>query len=174
MLSVIRKRSFSESFAGVEATSDIICAEGAIVRQSSASKHFSKKLYCGLEGGRRTPPFEQRGSGSATFVRRSPLKLVLPWHEPLPLSKSACVGGWRFMEKWFSGSAFAAAQDARRCSGFVRIAIADNAIAARRAAPKRGAGNTGRLTTAISRVWKAGSTIGIGNSSTASAGADRA
>ena len=77
---------------------------------------------------------------------------ILPWHEPLPLSKSACVGGWRFMEKWFSGSAFAAARDARRCSGFVPIAIADNAIAARRAAPKPGAGSTGRPTAAISRV----------------------
>ena len=78
------------------------------------------------------------------------------------------------MEKWFSGSAFAAARNARRCSGFVRIAIADTAIAARRAAQRRGAGSTGRLTAAISRVWKAGSTTGIGNSSTASAGAGRA
>jgi hypothetical protein len=38
-------------------------------------------------------------------------------------------GSWR---KWFSGSTFAAAGDARRCSGFVHIAITDNAIAARR------------------------------------------
>ena len=78
------------------------------------------------------------------------------------------------MEKWFSGSAFAAAKDARRCSGFAPIAIADNATAARRAAPKRGAGSTGRLTAAISRVWKASSTIATGNSSIASAGAGRA
>ena len=77
------------------------------------------------------------------------------------------------MEKWFSGSAFVAARDARRCSGFVHIAIADNAIAARRAAPKPGAGSTGRPTTAISRVWKADSTTGIVSSSTASAGAGR-
>ena len=72
------------------------------------------------------------------------------------------------MEKWFCGSAFAVARDARRCSGFVRIAIADNAIAARRAAPKPGAGSTGRPTAAISRVWKAGSTTGIVSSSTGS------
>ena len=96
-------------------------------------------------------------------MRRPPSKLVLPWHEPLPLSKSACVGGWRFMEKWFSGSAFAAARDARRCSGFVRTAIADSAIAARLAAPKPGASNTGLPTAAISGVRKAGSTIGTGN-----------
>ena len=92
----------------------------------------------------------------------------------LPLSKSVCVGGWRFREKWFSGSGFAAARDARRCSGFVYIATADNATAVRRAAVKPGAGSTGRPTTAISRVLKAGSTTGIGNSSTASVGAGRA
>jgi len=92
----------------------------------------------------------------------------------LPLSKSAGVDGWRFVEKWFSGSAFAAAKDARRCSGFVRIAIADNAIAARRAAAKPGAGSTGRPTAAINRVPKAGSTTGIGSRTTASAGAGRA
>ena len=78
------------------------------------------------------------------------------------------------MEKWFSGSAFAAARDARRCSGFVSIAIADNAIAARRAAPKPGAGSTGRPTAAINRARKAGSTTGIGSSSTVSATAGRA
>ena len=78
------------------------------------------------------------------------------------------------MEKWFSGSAFAAARDARQCSGFVPIAIADNAIAARRAAPQPGAGSTGRPTAAISRARKAGSTTGIGSSSTVSAGAGRA
>ena len=78
------------------------------------------------------------------------------------------------MEKWFSGSEFVAARDARRCSGFVRIAIGDNAIAARRAAPKPGVGSTVPPTTAISRVRKAGSIIGIGSSSTVSAGAGRA
>ena len=107
-------------------------------------------------------------------MRRSPSKLVLPWHEPLPLSKSACMGGWWFKEKSFSGSAFAAARDAGQCSGFVPIAIADNAIAARRAARKPGTGSTGRPTAAISRVGKAGSTTGIVSSSTASAGAGRA
>ena len=78
------------------------------------------------------------------------------------------------MEKWFSGSGFAAARDARRCSGFAHIATADNAIAVRRAAAKPGAGSTGRPTAAISRVPKVGSTTGIGNSCTVSAGAGRA
>ncbi len=73
------------------------------------------------------------------------------------------------MKKWFSGSAFAVARDARRRSGFVGIAIADNAIAAHRAAPKPGAGSTGRPIAAISRVPKAGSTTAIGSSTTASA-----
>ena len=70
------------------------------------------------------------------------------------------------MEKCFSGSGFAAARDARRCSGFVHIATADSAIAVRRAAPKPAAGSTGRPTTAISRVLKAGSTTAIASSST--------
>ena len=77
------------------------------------------------------------------------------------------------MAKWFSGSAFAAARDARRCSGFVHIAIADNAIAARRAAAKPGADNTGQPTAVISRVPKADSTTGIGSSTTANVGAGR-
>jgi hypothetical protein len=51
VLSVIRKRSFLMSFAGVEGTSDIIRAKGAIICQSSSPKHSSEKLYCGLEGG---------------------------------------------------------------------------------------------------------------------------
>src|SRR5579863_6568019 len=67
-------------------------------------------------------------------MRRSPSKLVLPWHEPLPLSKSAGVGGWRFMEKWFSGREFVAARDARRHFGFVGIVIAGSATAAMLAA----------------------------------------
>jgi len=78
------------------------------------------------------------------------------------------------MEKWFSGSAFAAARGARRRSGFVHIVIVVNAIAARRAAAKPGAGSTGRPTAAISRVPKAGSTTAIGSSIIASAGAGRA
>ncbi|HXS97842.1 MAG TPA: hypothetical protein VN736_24755 [Candidatus Limnocylindrales bacterium] len=53
----------------------------------------------------------------------------------------------------------------------MRIVIADNAIAARRAAPRRGASNSGRLTAAISRVWKAGSTTAIGARNIASASA---
>jgi hypothetical protein len=99
--------------------------------------------------------------------RKQPSKLVLPSHEPLLLSKLACPGGWRFMEKWFSGRAFVAARDARRCSGFARTAIADSAIAAWLAAGKRGAGNIVLPTGATSRVLRAGSIIGTGNVPTA-------
>lgn len=67
------------------------------------------------------------------------------------------------MEKRFSGSAFVAARDARRCSGFVLTVIADSAIAARRAVPAPGASSTGRPTGAINGVQKAGSIIGTGN-----------
>ena len=59
------------------------------------AKTFPRKLVLWLGRRQRTRCPKQRGSGSATFMRRSPSKLVLPWHEPLPLSKSACVGGWR-------------------------------------------------------------------------------
>ena len=72
------------------------------------------------------------------------------------------------MEKWFSGSGFAAARDARRCSGFARTAIAGSAIAARLAARKPGAGNTALPTAATSGVWKAGSIIATGNVRTGS------
>ena len=67
------------------------------------------------------------------------------------------------MEKWFSGSVFAAARDARRCSGFVRIAIAASAIAARLAARKLGVSNTVLPTAAISVVWRADSITATGN-----------
>ena len=67
------------------------------------------------------------------------------------------------MEKWFSGSGFVAARDARRCSGFVRTVIAGSAIAARLAARKLGAGNAAPPTAAISGVRRAGSIIATGN-----------
>jgi hypothetical protein len=73
------------------------------------------------------------------------------------------VGGWRFLQKWFSGREFVAARDARRHSGFVRTAIADSAIAVRVAARKRGAGNAELPTAATSGVWRAGSIIATGN-----------
>jgi hypothetical protein len=126
-----------------------------------------KNCIVALEGGGEPRRSKQRGSGSATFMRRRPSKLVLPCHEPLPLSKLACVGGWRFLEKWFSGREFVAARDAGRCSGFVRTAIADNAIAARLAVMKLGAGNAVLPTAATSEVWRAGSIIKTGNVRTA-------
>ena len=84
------------------------------------------------------------------------------------MSKSAYVGGWRVLEKWFSGSGFAAARDARRCSGFVRIAIGVSAIAARLAARKPAASNAVRPTAGTSGVRKADSIIGTGNGPTGS------
>lgn len=71
------------------------------------------------------------------------------------------------MEKWFSGSAFAAARGARRCSGFVRTAIEGSAIAVRLAAQKPGASNIVLPTAGTSGVPKAGSIIGTGNAPTA-------
>lgn len=73
------------------------------------------------------------------------------------------------MEKRFSGSAFAAARDARRCSGFVHIAIAGSAIAVRLAARKPGAGSAVPPTAGTSEVSKAASIIATGNAPTANA-----
>jgi hypothetical protein len=84
------------------------------------------------------------------------------------LSKSACVGGWSFIAKWFSGSEFVAARDARRCSGFVRTAIEGSAIAARLAARQPGASNAVPPTAGTSEARKAGSIIVTGNVLTAS------
>ena len=67
------------------------------------------------------------------------------------------------MEKCFSGREFVAARDARQRSGFVRTAIADSAIAVRRAARKLGAGNAALPMAATSGVWRAGSIIATGN-----------
>lgn len=72
------------------------------------------------------------------------------------------------MEKWFSGSAFAAARDARRCSGFVHIAIAGSAIAVRLAARKPGASSAVPPTAGTSEVSKAASIIATGNAPTGS------
>jgi hypothetical protein len=96
---------------------------------------------------------------AVTFMRRPPTKLVPPSHEPLLLSKAAPVGGWRFMEKWFSRRGFVAARDARRCSGFARTATAGSAIAARFAARKPDASSAALPTAATSVVWRAGSII---------------
>jgi hypothetical protein len=82
---------------------------------------------------------------------------------PLPLSKSACVGGWWFMAKRFSGSEFVVARDARRCSGFVHTVIAGSVIAARLAVWKPGANNAEPPTAATSEVQKAGWIIATGN-----------
>jgi hypothetical protein len=94
------------------------------------------------------------------------IKLVPPCHESLPLSKAAGVGGvggWRFMEKSFSGREFVAGTDARRCSGFARSVTADRGIAARPADRNLDAGSIAPPIGATSRVRRAGSIIGTGN-----------
>ena len=58
------------------------------------------------------------------------------------------------MEKWFSGSGFAAAVNATRCSGSASIVIADSAIAASFAALKLGASNDAAPTAATSGARK--------------------
>jgi hypothetical protein len=75
------------------------------------------------------------------------------------------------MEKRFSGSAFAAARAARRCSGFARTAIEGRAIAVRPAARKPAASNAVPPTAGTSEVQKAGSIIGTDNAPTASGAA---
>jgi len=71
------------------------------------------------------------------------------------------------MAKWFSGSEFVAARDARQCSGFVRTAIEDSATAAGLAGQQPGASNVVPLTAGTSEVRKAGSIIATGNVLTA-------
>ena len=55
------------------------------------------------------------------------------------------------MEKWFSGRGFVAARDARRCSGFARIATADRATAAILAGSTQGDSSCGQPIVAISK-----------------------
>jgi len=96
---------------------------------------------------------EQRGSLWAAFMPKGRQPgVVLPWHEPQPLSKAACKRGWRFTEKLFSGSGFAATRSAGRYFGFACVAIAGSSIARRRVAAKRGAGSSARLTGVISKA----------------------
>jgi len=131
--------------------SDIIRTEGGDPLSLIGAKTFQRKIVLWLGRRARTPLFEAAGFWLGNLHEKvNHPSWFFPGMNPLPLSKSARVGGWRFSEKWFSGSGFAAAGDARRCSGFVSIAIADNAIAARPAAAKPGAGSTGRPTAAIS------------------------
>ena len=72
------------------------------------------------------------------------------------------------MEKWFSGSGFAAARDARRSSGCVRNATAGSAIAAQLAARKPGANNAALPTAGTSGVQKVDSITETDNAPTAS------
>lgn len=83
-------------------------------------------------------------------------ELVLPWHEPLPLSKSVYARGWWFMRKLFSGRGFAATPIAGRCSGSACAAIAASGTAAWSAVVMRGAGNIAPPIVGISKASRGG------------------
>ena len=78
------------------------------------------------------------------------------------------------MAKWFSGSGFAVAADATRCSGSVSTVIVDSAIAAPPAVPKHGASSGAAPTAATNAARKAGSTIATGSASIGAARRKRA
>jgi hypothetical protein len=67
------------------------------------------------------------------------------------------------MAKWFSGSGFAAAVIATRCSGSVLTAIADTAIAAPLAALNPASGNDAAPTAGTNGVRKDDWTIATGS-----------
>ena len=163
MLSVIRKRSFLSLSPPLmaPATSSAPKARSSVNHQQQNIS--AKNCIVAWKAGRRTPPLEQRGSGSATFMRRPPSKLVLPWHEPLPLSKVRLQDGWQVRKMWCSGSGFAAVSDARRCSGFVRTVIGGSGIAVPAAVWTPGVNNAVLPTGFTNAVRKAGWTIGTGN-----------
>ena len=98
------------------------------------------------------PAVHAAGFWLGNLHAKATIETFPPSHEPLPLSKPAGAHRWRFMEKWFSGRGFVAARDARRCSGSVRTATADRAIAVRLAARKLGAGNAALPTAVINGV----------------------
>ena len=74
------------------------------------------------------------------------------------------------MAKSFSGSGFAVAAVARRCSGSVSTAIVGSAIAVPPVVTKHGSNSGDAQTAVTSGVRKAGWIIGIGNASIGAAG----
>jgi hypothetical protein len=83
--------------------------------------------------------------------------LVLPWHEPLLLSKAVCNYGWRFTGKLSSDFGFAFVLAAGRCSWSARAAIAVNVTTAGSASASHVSGSIRRLigdiSGASSVVW---------------------
>jgi hypothetical protein len=75
------------------------------------------------------------------------------------------------MAKWFSGSGFARAANATRCSGSANTAIADNAIAAPLAALKPDGSNDAGQTAGTSGVRKDDWTIATASESIGTVGA---
>ena len=115
-------------------------------------------MFPGEGGCKKNPAVEAAGFflGSLHAKAKATQELVLPWHEPQPLSKAACKRRWRFTEKLFSGRGFAATRIAGRCFGFACVAIAGSGTAGRSAAARRGAGNSVRRTGGISRAPRDG------------------
>jgi hypothetical protein len=60
--------------AGVDGVSDIIRAEGAFLSQSSASEHFSERLYCGCGRRQETPLLEAAGFRFGDLHERATIK----------------------------------------------------------------------------------------------------
>jgi len=107
---------------------------------------------------KRTPLYRAAGffaGGLHAKAEGSP-GVVLRWHEPRPLSKAARKGRWRFTEKLFSGSGFAATRIAGRFFGFACAAIAGSSTARQSAGAMCGAGSGVRPTGVISKVPRGG------------------
>ncbi|MGA7886272.1 MAG: hypothetical protein WCA44_11060 [Acidobacteriaceae bacterium] len=113
-------------------------------------------MFSGEGGFKKNPAVEAAGffAGSLHAKKKATSELVLPWHEPLRLSKAVCKRRWRFTEKLFSGSGFATTRIAGRCSGSASAAIAGSGTAAQSVGDRGGAGNIAQLTGVISRASK--------------------
>jgi hypothetical protein len=83
-------------------------------------------------------------------------ELFLPWHEPLPLSKTAYECAWRFMGKLFSGRGFATTLTAGICFGSALVVIAGSGIAAWRVEQLRVGDNAAPLMVGINAAPRGG------------------
>jgi len=101
-------------------------------------------------------------------------KLVLTCHDRLPLSSPVSGLAWRFMAKLLSGSGFAVAAVARRCSGSVGTVIAGSVTVVPPAVTKPGCGRGAVPTAATNEVRKAGWIIATANARIGTARRERA
>jgi hypothetical protein len=114
------------------------------------------------EGGKQegTPPLEATGFRygdlrQATTIQAGPNVARSRHGCPVP----PCGDAWRRLAKWFCGFGFAWPANAARRSFSVRAATVDNAIAAWRAATRRGSVRGAPPIAATSRVRRVGSII---------------